>query len=286
MKWNNLLSLAFCATGAISAATPAPAKYQPEIRAPGNATTVTSGNAAFEACELAENCEIYNDPKHGKIIRFKPGMDPNSTWYHTHLSHQHSKRDTPYTYSIVNIGENRINYGTENPYNVVWVMWDACQATGCGNSYIYKPTRRVAPVTANGYWGTEEHWYSMIVNSRGSYSTWAQRNDMIQAVLQAVQVGQEWKEVSWKSYQYNGQNSYVSGSGSIWEGTQSDYFQVTLFSGRGGYMMATLAVTVGSDYSTPARAGCALIASILSQIAGRVSSVLSGAIDVASNLIC
>ncbi|KAK6530777.1 hypothetical protein TWF281_007612 [Arthrobotrys megalospora] len=281
MKWNQLfsssLAVTLCATGVLSTPFPAPKARDP---APGNDTHILTGDARFEACELAENCEVYVDPQHGKKMRFKKGMEPGTAAYNATIAKAGRLAARAEPYSVLNIGENVIVYGTQNPYDVVWVMWDACQAGGCGDQKIYKNTQRVAPTVANGYWGTEVHWYSMIVNSKGWYSTWDQRNRMIQSVLAACQVEQRWEKKYWQLYQYNGQNSYPAGNGELWEGSQVDYFQVGLYVTKGGAMLATLEVSVKSDYSVPTRAGCGLVKLMLGQLGGAISPILGGAVEV------
>ncbi|KAF3927834.1 hypothetical protein ABW20_dc0102628 [Dactylellina cionopaga] len=287
MKWNNLLSLvvAFSASGVLS--TPVAAKPKTPTPTPDTLSNSTVPLVVgFDACEQAENCEVYEDPRYGTSTRFKKGTEPGTAAYNKTIGrHKHlGIRAAPF--SGVNVGKNRVNYGTENPYDVVRVMWDACQEFGCGNSGIFKNTKRVAPLVANGYWGTEVHWYSMIVYNEGHYSTWDQRNRMINTVLTMVQIKQEWKQVNWQKWQYNGQNAYSAGSGSLWEGTQSDYFQVDLYQYQGGPMLAQLKVFVGSDYSEPTRGDCNLIFSMLTQILDRVVPVLGTAVGILQGATC
>ncbi|KAK6330111.1 hypothetical protein TWF718_003539 [Orbilia javanica] len=286
MKFNQLLTIAaiFCVNGVLS--TPFPVKAEAQDPAPANDTIIFGDQ--FYRCEKAPNCEVYIDERFGKSIRFKKGMEPGTASYNeTIAKHQHLSARAQQLVGV-GVGDNRINYGSsQQPHDVIWVLWDFCKQFNCGNSYIYKNTQRVANTVAAGYWGTEAHWYSMIVHAEASYSGYDQRDKMIKSILALSRLGVTSQWVNWKTYQYNGQNSYVSGSGSLQEYTQSDYYQITMYQGGiGSPMLADMKVWIGSDFSQPSRGGCDLILSVLGQVAGLISPIIGITAEGIKNAFC
>ncbi|KAK6516008.1 hypothetical protein TWF281_004598 [Arthrobotrys megalospora] len=286
MKFNHLLAIAaiLCVDGVLS--NPVPAKTQVQDAVPANDTIVFGDQ--FLRCEQAPNCEVYIDERFGKSVRFKKGMEPGTPAYNETIArYQHLSARAPPVVGV-GVGDNRINYGTtQQPHDVIWVLWDFCKQFNCGNSYIYKSTQRVANTVAAGYWGTETHWYSMIVHAEASYSGYEQRDKMIKSILALSRLGVTSEWVNWKTYQYNGQNSYVSGSGSIQEFTQSDYYQITLYQGDvGSPMLADMKVWIGSDFSQPTRGGCELILSVLGQAASLINPIIGIPVEAIKNAFC
>ncbi|EPS41377.1 hypothetical protein H072_4732 [Dactylellina haptotyla CBS 200.50] len=254
----------------------------------------THNYTRIDICEMAPNCEVYEDPKYGKLIRFVEGMGPGTAAYNKTVkdwSHKPTKvMARAASRSVLAIlGENRINYGTVDPRDVMAGLWDSCQWGACSTSIKWYPTQSVRDHSDSGYYGSKPEWYSMILNPFNSrYGDWDQRNKMVSAIIDMVTQGlimfkQDWVYSRWNpiSGRYE-----IEDNGNLWVKVSGDYYSVTMFTEAGGPILGMMDVNVYSDYEKPSPAECGLIGSIKSALYGALNPLFGLAVTIQNYGAC
>ncbi|KAK6338937.1 hypothetical protein TWF696_009738 [Orbilia brochopaga] len=254
----------------------------------------TANYTRFDLCDMAPNCETFDDPKYGKLIRFKKGMEPGTASYNRTLK-EWGNRPTkvmaraPVGSVLAVIGENRILYGTVDPRDVMAGLWDACQWGACSTSIRWYNTQSVRDLRQNGYYGTKPDWYSMILHPFNSrYGDWDQRNKMVSAIITMATQGL----LRWNSNYAYARYNPISGryefedSGKISVTESGDYYSVTMFTRPAGPILGLIDVSVTSDYQTPTAADCGLLRGIKSALYSSLNPLFGIAVTISNYGSC
>lgn len=179
------------------------------------------GAEELRLCQNAENCEIYDDPRIGKAIRFVKGMEPGSAHYNATVLAEERERAKningtglvgrgPGDVSLFTVGTNVINWGNVQPQVVLNHMYDRCSANSCSPQEIWYGTSAVRKLAWSD-WATAPAAYSLIATVNGDWvEGYEMRNNFIKAIQQLSEKGQSWTNQIW-AWGYGG----ASDSGSL-----------------------------------------------------------------------
>src|SRR5690349_17860892 len=96
------------------------------------------------------------------------------------------------------MGQNKINYGAINPYDVIATLWTPCQYSSCNSNPYKVSTAYVVGESAGGYWGTKRLPANLNVQVWGQYDGWNKRAALMTAMLTMCQQKQSWQEKYWE----------------------------------------------------------------------------------------
>lgn len=199
-------------------------------------------NDYLSICTEATNCEVYVDGDYTRI-RFIEGTEPGTSNYTETVGitdtestpSQNStlgKRQSGSLFTYIAAARNTINYGTQNPGDIIHSpMWDNCGESACRPADVWQYSNFVGGAP-QGYGGTMLASRGLLVRSGGKYPGWDYRNRLAESIKQISYKGQKWnrKDWSWSRWEAGGiSGTWYHGSGTAWEGTQSDYMSVSIY---------------------------------------------------------
>ncbi|KAF3920001.1 hypothetical protein ABW21_db0201065 [Orbilia brochopaga] len=254
----------------------------------------TQNYTRFDICDMAPNCETFEDPKYGKLIRFKKGMEPGTAHYNKTLKEWGNKPTKVMARAAAGsvlaiLGENRIDYGTVDPRDVMAGLWDSCQWGACSTSIRWYNSQSVRDISGSGYYGSRPEWFSMILNPFNSrYGDWDQRNKMVSAIISMVTQGLILIDINWAYSRYNPISGRyeVEDTGHIWEKYSGDYYSVTMFTQPSGPILGLIDVSVYSDYEKPQPADCGTLRSIKQALYGALNPLFGLAVTIENYGAC
>ena len=176
----------------------------------------------LKACDKAHNCETY-ETERGTMIRFVPGMEPNST-----NAHHHKRADGDVTH--VSIGDGKLNYGTtgaSGTYGTIHHLYDTCHEGSCDRTGFSVDSTVVFPANAGQV--------SLVLQPDGQYNGWDERNAFVDAMVAVAGQGEKCNSQTWM---HGGYGTGVE-SGSENQCTQTNFIGINRFGSDGslkGYM--------------------------------------------------
>lgn len=233
------------------------------------------------------------DAAWGKAIRFKAGMEPGTKAYNDTIYGGNTARSVLATrdagHANLEMGQNQMNYGAINPYDVIATLWTPCQYSACDPSPYQVGTAYVVDENDGGYWGTKKLDASINVHVEGQYDGWDKRAALMTAMLQMCQERQSWQQKSWEQWEWVSDNSgghgIIVSSGSQWEGTQVDFFNVNHYTSSGNlqdHMTVWFDIEVGDKGGI----GCAAAASAVKDVIGILSGELATIFGALAGMVC
>ena len=189
------------------------------------------------------------------MIRFIPGMEPNST-----STANHQKRSEG-DITHVSIGDGSLNYGTTGASGVggaVHHLYDTCHEGSCDRSAYSVDTTIVYTTNAGNA--------QLVLLADGQYSGWDERNAFVDAVVAAASQGEKCETQSWSH------GGYMSGveSGSENQCTQTNFISINRF-GSDNSLKGFMSVQISQ-----AEAGsgwCGEASGVLGAIAGVIGAI-------------
>ncbi len=191
----------------------------------------------FDACRLAENCEIYDSPV-GPDIRFKAGMGPTLPAPNASYDNDNGQLYTRAEQITTNVlmGDRHIDFGTTGASGVGGAfhhVYDVCHQSGCDPNALSVASRSAS--------ATSEHAWPLQLYADGVYRGWPERNAFAEAIVAAAASGEKCTTKTWG----NGGGYYGSAKlGKTRVCDQTNFIAVSRFAGGNlqGFMRARIEV--------------------------------------------
>jgi hypothetical protein len=124
------------------------------------------------ACEQAPNCEMVDGHP-----TFKEGMGPGSAYANN--TNTLDARGLPSKYEIVvEISKHVIEFGTQNPHDAFWYLWDVCNAVSC-DSHVHNIQARTPGCDNDGGCKTD-----IKISADGFFNNYEVRDALVKAILE------------------------------------------------------------------------------------------------------